>query len=614
MKLPLKESLIAIFGTICIAVHFILLFFPVPDFWIQLPLYLTLFFGGIPLIYDLAKKMFKFEFGSDILAAISIITSILLGEYLAGSIVVLMLSSGVALEDYAVRTASSVLDALARRMPTIAHLKQNGKIIDIETAKISIGDTLEIFPHEICPVDGLVTDGHGIMDESYLTGEPFMISKAPGSTVLSGAINGDQSLTIKANKLAIDSRYAKVMEVMKAVEEKKTPIRRLGDELGAIYTPIAIGIALLAWLLSGEVIRFLAVLVVATPCPLLIAIPVAIIGSISSCARRGIIIKNPAVLEQMNLCQTMILDKTGTLTYGRPAISSSTYFNHFSPDTILTYAASVERYSKHPLAEALLKAAEMHKVELIEASQVSEKPGKGLSGIVDGHQIQITSKNKLILEGKQSIADKLPLGTGLECIILINGELAAHYRFHDEPKKDSRSFVNHLAPHHHFKKVMIVSGDRESEVRYLADQVGIKEIYASQSPEQKVELVAKENRLAKTVFIGDGINDAPALAMATVGVALGQNSDITAEAAGAVIMDSSLSKLDEFIHLSQRMRQIAQQSAIGGMALSMIGMGVAAFGFLPPVAGALSQELIDLLAILNALRTAYPPKKLADYE
>ncbi|MFM7151387.1 MAG: HAD-IC family P-type ATPase, partial [Gemmataceae bacterium] len=319
-----KQSLIALFAVLAIAVHLLLRFglgwqggsiSPSPEQW---PLLAALVFGGIPLVLDLLAKLLRGQFGSDLLAGISIITSVVLGEYLAGTLVVLMLSGGEALEVYAVRSASSVLEALSRRMPSHAHRRVDGQMKEIALAEVIVGDTLVVFPHEICPVDGTVIEGHGVMDESYLTGEPYMMSKTPGSAVLSGAINGESALVLRADKLPVDSRYAKIMEVMRASEERRPRLRRLADQLGAFYTPIAVAIALVAWALSGEAIRFLAVLVVATPCPLLIAIPVAIIGSISLAARRGIIIKDPAVLEKIDTCRTAIFDKTGTLTYGQP--------------------------------------------------------------------------------------------------------------------------------------------------------------------------------------------------------------------------------------------------------------------------------------------------------
>ncbi len=596
---------IALLALACIAIH-IFLRFTIP-LAAPYPLYVSLAIGGALLLYDLLLKLITFEFGADLLAGMSIITSIILGEYLAGSLVVLMLAGGEALENYALKKASRVLESLAKRVPSTAHRKNQEQIEEIPIGNIDVGDILYLFPHEISPVDGTVTEGNGVMDESFLTGEPFLIAKAPGSEILSGSINGDASLTFQATKKAVDSRYAKIMRVLMATEQKRPRMRRLADQLGAWYTPFALLIALTAWYTSGEALRFLAVLVIATPCPLLIAIPVAIIGSISLCASRGILIKNPIVLEQLDQCQTMIFDKTGTLTYGRPSLSEQTLYGGVDPKEALTLAASLERYSKHPLAKAILDKAQEEKISLKEAQTISEPKGEGLQGIVDGRHVMITSRKKLT---DPHIA--LPEGHGLECILLIEHQLAAHYRFHDAPRKESSAFVKHLFPKHGFKKIMIVSGDRKEEVEYLAKHIGITEIYAQKTPEEKVDIVQAETLLTKTAYLGDGINDAPALVAATVGIAFGQNSDITVESAGAVVMDSSLEKVDEFLHISHRMRKIALQSAWGGMTLSFIGMLIAAFGYLPPVAGAISQEIIDVIVILNALRTIWQPNILTD--
>ncbi len=579
----------------------------------QIPLVVCLALGGLPLLWELAAKMLRKEFGSDLLAGLSILTSAWLGEYLAGVLVVLMLSGGEALEVYAIKGASSVLAALAARMPSKAHAKRGAEIVEVALADVAVGDMLVVFPHEICPVDGTVVEGRGVMDESFLTGEPYRLAKAPGSTVISGAINGESALTIRADKLAVDSRYSRIMSVMRASEENRPRLRRLGDQLGAWYTPLAVAIALAAWIFSGDSIRFLAVLVVATPCPLLIAIPVAIIGSISLAARRGIIIKDPAVLEKIDTCRTAIFDKTGTLTHGRPTLDEVIPAPGLDKDEVLGLVASLERYSKHPLAGAILDRAKAAGLPLGEATSIGERPGEGLTGVVDGRTIRVTSRTKLEQQRPDVAAQMPPVAGGLECVALVDDRYAATLRFRDVPRADGASFIRHLGPRHRFDRVMIISGDRESEVRYLADRVGITEVYAGQSPEQKLELVREATRRENTAYLGDGINDAPALTAATVGIAFGQNSDITAEAAGAVIMDSSLQKVDEFFHISRRLRAIALQSAVGGMALSLIGMGFAAAGLLPPVAGAIAQEVIDVLAVVNALRVAIPPKSLTDY-
>lgn len=579
----------------------------------QSPLIAVLVLGGLPLLCRLFMKMLHGDLGADLLAGISIITCVWLNEWLAGSLVVLMLSGGAALETYALRKASSVLEALAKRMPSIAHKKTGDTLTDIAVEKIHPGDTLVILPHEICPVDGTVLEGTSTMDESYLTGEPYLMSKTAGSSVLSGAVNGDAALTIHADKLAEDSRYAKIMEVMRSSENYRPKIRRLGDQLGALYAPLALAIAGAAWYFSGDAIRFLAVLVIATPCPLLIGIPVTIISSISLAAQREIIIKNPAILETLGLCRTAIFDKTGTLTYGRPSLIAIKADPAFNEPEVLTLVASLERYSKHPLSSSILKAAEKADLSLLPVTEIAEQPGQGMSGLVFGKKVSITSRKSFIAHFPESTGRLPEITGGLECIALIDGQYAATLQFRDEVRADSSSFINHLQPSHLFEKVMLVSGDRETEVRYLADLVGIDHVYFSQSPEQKLALVRAETDKAKTVFLGDGINDAPALTAATIGIAFGQNSDITGEAADAVIMDSSLLKVDELFHIGERMRKIALQSAVGGMGLSVIGMTAAGMGYLTPVAGALTQELIDVLAILNALRAALPPKSLSDF-
>jgi heavy metal translocating P-type ATPase len=399
---------------------------------------------------------------------------------------------------------------------------------------------------------------------------------------------------------------------MRESEQNQPHLRRLGDQLGAIYTPVAVSIAVLAWLISGEAVRFLAVLVIATPCPLLIAIPVAIIGSISLAARRSIIVKNPAVLEQITSCRTAIFDKTGTLTYGEPKLTEQLIAPGFAQKEVLTLAASLELYSKHPLARAILEAAKAKALQLQQTSQVSEPPGQGLRGTVGGREVQITSRGKLITQKIPGAEHLPPIIGGLECIIVIDGRFAAAFRLRDAPRAEGRSFIQHLGPKHQFQHIMILSGDRESEVCYLAEQVGINEIHAEQSPEQKLTIVRQETARAKTLYVGDGINDAPAMMAATVGMAIGQNSDVTAEAADVVAMENSLKKVDEFLHISRRMRSIAVQSAIGGMLLSLGGMMFAAAGLLAPVAGAIAQEIIDVVAVLNALRAAFPPKVISD--
>ena len=400
----------------------------------NVPLLVVLVAGGTPLVLRLVWRGLHGVFGSDHLAGVSIVASLLLHEYLAGAIVVLMLSGGETLEQYAVAEATSVLRALARRVPTLAHRRLGAKVDDVPVGDIVVGDEVSVLPHEICPVDGEVVQGHGTMDESYLTGEPFRISKGPGAAVLSGAINGDAALVIRATKVAADSRYARIMQVMQDAEQRRPNLRRIGDQLGAWYTPLALALAALAWWFTGNPVRFLSVVVVATPCPLLIAIPVAIIGAISTAARRGVIVKDPAALEQLTLCHTMILDKTGTLTYGRPSLSEELYAPAFTRETVLPVVAAIERYSRHPLASAIVAAAAEAGYPLPDVAWIREEPGVGLRGQVGESVVLVT--------GRSHAGDRfeLPPGepTGLECIVVIDDRYAATFRFHDVPRADSR--------------------------------------------------------------------------------------------------------------------------------------------------------------------------------
>lgn len=617
------QTAIATLAMVGIAVHLLMRqaeagihFQHVPGLYIaEIPLWIVMVAGGFPLVSGLLTRLVHREFGSDLLAGISIVTSILVHQPLAGSLVVLMLSGGEALEAYATRSASSVLQALARRMPNSAKRMSREHVEEVPLDQVIVGDRIVVYPHALCPVDGTVLEGHGAMDESYLTGEPFSISKAPGASVLSGAINGEALLTIRCDRPAADSRYARIMRVMQESEQQRPHMRRLADQLGAWYTPLAVGIALCAWAISGSSMRFLAVLVVATPCPLLIAIPIAIIGSISLAARHGIIIKDPSILETISTCDTAIFDKTGTLTYGRPVLTEVVPLTDsgLKADSVLSLVASMERYSKHPLAGAILIAAQERNLPLHEVTEVRELPGIGVQATIGSHDIHVMGRAAALLKYNSNASLTLPpAAPGMECAVVVDGIITALFRFRDEPRSEGAHFIGHLMPKHGVQRIMLVSGDRESEVAYLAQRVGISEIFSDQSPEQKLELVRAETAIGNTIFLGDGINDAPALTAATVGIAFGNNSEITGEAADAIILDSSLERVDILFHIGQRLRSIALQSAIGGMAFSLIGMGFAATGHLAPVAGAVLQEVIDVLAVTNALRAAIPPRSLSD--
>lgn len=607
-----RDGAITAAAMMAIATHLLLWFgFGLTGWARDWPLIAIVVVGGVPLLVDVIRSAVRTRGGADTLAAVSILTSVALGEWLVAAIIVLMLSGGEVLEDAATKRATSTLDALAQRAPTIAHVVGGG---DVAVDEIAVGDELVVLPHELCPVDGEVISGHGAMDESYLTGEPYVVSKSKGSRVMSGAVNGDSPLNIVATAPAGDSRYAQIVGTLKEAERNRPAIRRLADRLGAWYTVVALGMGFLGWAVSGDPLRFLAVVVIATPCPLLIAVPVAIIGAISLAAQRGIIVRNPGMLENASRVRTIMFDKTGTLTYGRPGITRIITAPEFDENRVLASAASIERFSRHPLADAIRRDADNRSLDLPEVSEVSERPGQGLTGEVGGRLLRITNRRtafELDPASRQFIPDAT---VGMESVVLIDDRFACLIQFRDEPRAEAERFISHLPDKHCVDKLMIISGDRESEVVYLADQVGISEVHAGVTPEGKLEIVAEQNTRGKTMFLGDGINDAPAMATATVGVAMGADSDVTSEAADAVVLDSSLERLDDLIHISGRMRRIALQSALGGMGLSFIGMVLAIFGLLTPLAGAVAQEVIDIVAILNSARVALHTGELSDFD
>lgn len=603
-----RDTAIAATALIGILVHLILRFpYGIQDGRESLPLLAALVLGGAPQVWTVARRVLSGRFDADILAMVSIVTSLFLREYLAGTIIVLMLAGGTALEQYATGRASSVLDALAQRMPRIAHRIKDETTEDFPIESITPGDLLVIFPHETCPVDGVVTIGRGTMNEAYLTGEPYLLSKSPGSNVLSGAMNGDTALTIRATKPANDSRYAQIMRVVKETEENQPAMRRLAERLGAWYTPIALILAGAAWAVSADPNRFLAVIVVATPCPLLIGIPVAVIGAISLAAKNGILIRKAASLEDIDRCRVFVFDKTGTLTYGTPTVAEVNCGPGFKKDRILGIVSSLERYSRHPLATALIKAGDGQIPA--EVTEIHELPGQGLLGTADGMTVEVTGRKR----AKELNLEIPEEGSGLECIVIIDGKFAAQIRFRDKPRQDAPDFVKHLGTRHGGTRVVLLSGDRESEVRYLADLAGIKEVHFGQSPEEKVKFVTEIAATTPVLYVGDGINDAPALLAATVGIALGDKGEIAVQAADAAILEPSLRRVDQLIHIGRRMRTIALQSAIGGMAASALCMAFAAAGYLTPSIGALAQEAIDIAAVLNALRVGIGGKTMTDY-
>ena len=576
------EGALAAATLVAIAAHLLLTAVGADNRLADVPVWVVVVVGGAPLVWQVLRAMLRREAGADLLAAVSIVAAVLLDEWLVAAIIVLMMSGGEALESAATARASATLDALARRSPAVAHRLMGADLAggteDVAAEDVRPGDLIAVLPHELCPVDGRVVAGHGSMDESYLTGEPYVVPKSVGSAVLSGAVNAKAVLTVRATARAEDSRYAQIVGVLRDAEERRPPMRRLADRLGGWYTLLALALGVAGWAVSGEPHRFLAVVVVATPCPLLIGVPVAMIGAISLAAKRGIIVRNPAVLEQLDHVDTVMFDKTGTLTYGRPVVTEVLARDGVDAGDVMAAAAAVEEYSRHPLAAAVVEHVRTRRLGVPAVTSVSEEPGQGLVGDVEGRRIRLTNRTGAVAVDPAA-AELLPGTTsGLEAVVLVDDRYAATLRFRDQPRSDAVDFIAHLPQHHGIVRTMIVSGDRESEVRYLAGLVGIDEVHAGVSPERKLEIVREHGADGLTLFLGDGINDAPAMAAATVGVAFGAGSDVTSEAADAVVLDSSLERVDDLLHIGRRMRRIALQSALGGIGLSAIGMGLAVAG------------------------------------
>jgi heavy metal translocating P-type ATPase len=565
-------------------------------------LLLVLVLGGIPILAGQLVNVLKLNFSSDILAAISIVTAIFLNENLAACLVVLMLSGGETLERYASGRASKALTAFVKRLPSKVKKIENDGVVEKDVSEIVVGDILSFDPHQIAPFDGIVEQGHGSVDESLLTGEPYKVSKVVGSAIVSGSVNGEVALTFKVTTIGKDTRYQKILKVMQEAQGKKLKLRRLGDQLGAWYTPLAVCLAIIFAYVENSATTFLSVIVVATPCPLIIAIPVAIIGAISRAAERGILIRDPALLESISKIDTVFFDKTGTMTYGEPDLNELILLDETKDkDLILGYVGSLEQFSSHPLAKPILKYAREKNITLSIPDSCQEKAGMGLIGEFGDLSVVVTSRKKAIQNfGVINLPEKK---IGLEVIVLVNSKAALLISLTDKVKKGGKELIEHLKAKHGVSSISILSGDTEEEVRNLANEVGITEIRAKLSPEEKYEIVKKETLVRQTLFVGDGINDAPALSAASIGIAFGTGSEISSEAASAVILDGKLEKLDELLHIAKFTRKVALQSAVGGMVLSILGMFLAGFGVLNPVTGALTQEVIDVFAVLNSLRT-----------
>lgn len=572
-------------------------------------------FALIPLSASVISGLRASEFGVDIIALLAMVGALVLGQYLAGAVIALMLAGGQALEHFAESRARRELSALLNRSPQFAHRWDGAALTTIPVGEVRLGDSLLVKPGEVIPVDGVVTGTAAVLDESALTGEAVPVQRRPGEKVRSGAVNSAREpVTMRATALAEDSTYAGIIRLVQQAQASKAPMLRLADRYSMIFLPVTLAVAGLAWALSGEAVRALAVLVVATPCPLILAAPVAIVSGISRAARRGIIVKGGGALETIARATILLLDKTGTVTGGSPVITDVETFGHHSPDEILRLAASLDQVSPHVLAGPIVKAAVDRGFALSFPEDVQEEFGSGVRGTVDGRSVRL-GRASWVLEGEPAPAalGRVLRRTSYEgsssVIVAIDDEVAGALLLEDPVRPDSPLAIRALREGG-FRKIVLLTGDHEEVANVVGEAVGVDTVLAQRSPAEKVEAVKTALREGVTVMVGDGINDAPALAAADVGVALGaRGATASSEAADIVLLVDRLDRLLDAVQIARRSRSIAIESILAGMALSFAGMGVAAFGFLPPVWGALTQEAIDVLVILNALRALQTGRK-----
>ena len=565
----------------------------------------------IPLTVDTARSLLHGDVGVDAIALVAIAGALILGEQLAGAIVALMMSGGAALEAWAAGRARRELRLLVERAPRIAHHHGAEGVEEIPVENLVPGDLVVVRAGEIIPADARVEGSDAVVDQSALTGEALPVMVSAGEEVRSGTSNAGNVFDARVTRPASESAYAAVVQLVRTAESDRAPFTRLADRYAAVFLPFTLAVAGLAWAASGDPVRGLAVMVVATPCPLILAAPIAFVGGLSRAAKAGVIVKGAGVLERLGSATAVLLDKTGTVTSGEPDVERIVRLGAMDEDEILRHAGSLDQLSAHVLAESLVRAAVARGLPLETPTHVDESPGRGIAGRVEGRRVAVGSTGWLEdrgYDGVRALADAaLDDGDGAgraKILVGVDGELQAVIVMADHlrPGADRIAAELHEAGVEH---VALVSGDRIEVAREVAAQLGIDEVYAEQDPADKLRVVDEvRNRTpGAVVMAGDGINDAPALALADVGIAMaGKGATVSSEAADVVIVIDRADRIPFAVRVGRRSLHIARQSVVAGLALSVGAMGVAALGYLPPVWGALFQEVIDVAVILNALR------------
>jgi heavy metal translocating P-type ATPase len=561
---------------------------------------------GLVVLVDLVRSLRRGVLGVDIIALLAILGAIALGQHLASVIIALMVAGGSALEEFAAARARRELAALVGRTPRIAHRRAEDHFVDVPVDAVQANDVLLIKPGEIVPVDGIVATEAATLDEAALTGEPLPVARAQGDPVRSGVVNAAGPFELRATAAAANSTYAAVVRLVHAAERERPPLVRLADRWALAFVALTVALGGGAWWATGDPMRALAVLVVATPCPLILAAPVAMICGISRAARRGIIVKGGGVLEQLARARTVLFDKTGTLTTGTPRVTGVATLDGRDGDDVLHRAASLAQTSQHVVAGAIVAATRSLARPLVLPRDVEEIPGGGLAGVVGGVRVLLGNAGLLHSAGipppTEGTAARMAAAAASVSWVAFDGKVVGALLLADRIRPETPRTLRALRAAG-VRRLVMVSGDRPASAEAVASVLGLDAVHGDLAPVGKIELVQAESARAPTVMVGDGINDAPALAAADVGVAMGaRGAAAAAEAADVVLLVDRLDRIGEAIGIAKRARGIALQSILAGMTLSGAAMGVAAFGYLPPVAGALLQEAIDVVVILNALR------------
>ncbi len=574
----------------------------------------VLLIGGIPLSFKTVRQMARGKFSVDLIALFSIVTALIMDQAFAGAVIVLMQSGGEALENYGNRRSTRELTKLLQRMPKSAHLKKGDDIKDISAEAVNIGDILIVKPGELFPVDGIIVNGYTRADESSITGEPALIVRGSGDAVMSGTINVSSSVEMRAERESKDSEYSRIVDLVRYAQRDRAPVERIADRYGIYLIPITLLVAFAGWIITRNPVTILAVFVVATPCPLILATPIAFMGGLSKAAREGIIVKGGTPLEQLGKADAIFFDKTGTLTYGRPSIEKLIPLAEYNDEFLFRIAGSVESLSIHPIAVEIAYIARIRFQNLQVPEDFVEEPGRGVSARVDGLSVKIGS-SLYCMEGKLKnkrkavkTIEKLEQTHGARSLsfMTIDDELAGAILFTDFIRPGVPKMLADLKDIG-IKETVLLTGDGERNARMISDEAGISRFEYSLKPEGKTDYINQEKGKHRSiVMVGDGINDAPALASASVGVAMGaRGADISAEASDVVITVDDVLKVRDAIAIGKRTLKIAMQSIFMGMALSSAFMVVAALGYIEPAVGAVIQEGIDIMAIVNSLRTRF---------